>query len=57
MLIRTRKCERCEKEFLCGTAESCWCFEFPPINIEKGYKDCVCKECLKELYEASKNNS
>lgn len=52
------KCERCGKEFVCGRVDnSCWCFEIPTVNLNQEYKDCLCKECLTELYETSKTSN
>jgi hypothetical protein len=57
--MREIKCERCGKEFSCKGLKDCWCLSKPYVRLDKSqdYKDCLCENCLEELYNASKNNN
>jgi len=58
--MRTVVCERCNTEFSCLNSDKCWCASLPYVryDLTNKYNNCLCKECLKELYnETSKNNN
>lgn len=52
-------CPLCGARFGCGAAagaESCWCFERPPVAIPEGTAPagrCLCPACLDRLGAAS----
>ena len=59
--MRNIICQRCNDKFVCkGSSDKCWCFEKPYVRLDKTYTyvDCLCQQCLEELYnETSKNNN
>lgn len=50
--LSDKVCESCGKGFSCGAdAGKCWCFEIELAehsleNLEKDFKNCLCRECL-----------
>lgn len=59
--MRNIECQKCKVTFTCFNSENnCWCFEMPYLRLDETeqYKDCICKNCMLELYDArSKNNN
>ena len=44
-------CEKCNAEFNCSTDNLCWCMELPTVDVITQLKDCLCENCLKEIYD------
>ena len=48
-----KKCPKCDNLFDCQQDEpSCWCSSYPKFtthNLDEEL-DCVCKECLRQMY-------
>ena len=41
-------CAKCGKPLTCavGDAEPCWCDRLDPVELNAGYDDCLCPDCL-----------
>ena len=50
-----KTCELCDKEFTCNPDTTgwhvCWCHKEPRGKINYEYKDCICRDCLRETHD------
>ena len=46
-----KNCEKCNAEFECRVDDSCWCMELPTVDLIPQLNDCLCINCLKEIYD------